>query len=226
MATRIGFLLFPGLMQLDFTGPYGVLAAGPDVALHTIWKDTRPLRSSDGLLLTPDTAFAACPPLDILCVPGGAGVLPLFSDTATHEFLRSREARCRYLCSVCTGSLVLGAAGLLRGYAATTHWQSHDMLSLFGAEPRRQRVVLDGNRISAAGVSAGIDMALTLAGLLWGDMAAQVIQLGMEYAPEPPYTAGSVKTAPREVVEAVTARTAERQALRREAAAEAARRMA
>lgn len=223
--TRIGFLLFPGVLQLDFTGPYGVLAAGPGVAPHTVWKDTQPVRSSDGLLLTPDTKFVDCPPMDVFCVPGGEGIQPLLADGEVHAFLRSQAATCRYVCSVCTGSLVLGAAGLLRGYKATTHWMSLDMLPLFGAEPQQRRVVLDKNRMSAAGVSAGIDMALTLAGLLWGDAVAQEIQLGMEYAPQPPYNAGSPETAPEGIVEAVTARTAERQASRRKAASAAAERL-
>lgn len=222
---RIGFLLFPNLLQLDFTGPYGILAAGPDVTIHTIWKDTQPIRSSDGLVLTPDTRFTDCPPTDIFCVPGGSGIQPLFADGEVHEFLRAQAKTCRYLCSVCTGALILGAAGLLQGYKATTHWQSLDLLPLFGARPQNRRVVLDRNRISAAGVSAGIDMALTLAGLLWGDATAQGIQLAMEYAPHPPYAAGSPATAPQEVMEAVKLGTAKRQASRRRAAAEAAKRL-
>lgn len=202
-----------------------MLAAGPDVAIHTIWKDTRPLLSSDGLLLAPTTSMADCPALDVLCVPGGAGILPLLADAEVHRFLRTRAEGCRYLCSVCTGALVLGAAGLLRGYKATTHWQSLDLLPLFGAEPQSRRVIVDGNRISAAGVSSGMDMALTVAGLLWGDAVAQGIQLGMEYAPEPPYGAGGPDTAPPDVVAAVKARTADRQAARRLAAVEAAKKL-
>ena len=202
-----------------------MLASGPNVSIHTIWKDARPVLSSDGLLLTPNTALADCPALDVLCVPGGAGVQALMANEEVHAFLRSRAEGCRFLCSVCTGSLVLGASGLLRGYKATTHWQSLEMLSLFGAEPVSRRVVMDGNRISAAGVSAGIDMGLMLAGMLWGHATAQGIQLALEYAPEPPYEAGSPATAPHEVVEEVIARTAARQAARRIVAAEAARRL-
>lgn len=222
--TRIGFLLFPGLMQLDFAGPYGVLAAGPDVEIHLISKDGRPVLSSEGLLLTPGTGFAGCPDLDVLCLPGGAGVIPLFDDLETHAFLRAKAENCRYLCSVCTGSLVLGAAGLLRGYRATTHWLSKDILPLFEAKPQPERVVRDGNRITAAGVCAGIDMALLLAGLLWGDDAARAIQLKLEYAPEPPYSAGSPESAPPETVQALRSDMAELQAARRQAALEAAAR--
>ncbi|MDR2744351.1 MAG: DJ-1/PfpI family protein [Desulfovibrio sp.] len=219
---QIGFLVFPSMLQLDFTGPYAVLAAGPEAAIHMVWKDTLPVTSSDGLSFTPTVSMADCRRLDVVCVPGGGGVRALLSDAETLEFLRRQAAGCRYLCSVCTGALVLGAAGLLRGYRATTHWQSLDLLPLFGAAPQRRRVVRDRNRISAAGVSAGIDMALALAGLLWGDATAQSIQLNMEYAPEPPYASGGPASAPEEVVAAVKARTASRQAARLEAAQSAA----
>ncbi len=218
----IGFLLFPGLLQMDFTGPYGVLAASPDARIHLIWKDTSPIVSSDELLLTPTTAMHDCPPLDVVCVPGGSGVLPLLRDAETLDFLRQQAAGCRYVTSVCTGALVLGAAGLLKGYKATTHWQSHGLLELLGATPVRQRVVRDRNRITAAGVSAGIDMGLTLAGLLWGDAVAQGIQLNMEYAPEPPYAAGDPDTAPPEVTAAQKAKGAARQEERKAAVLEAA----
>ncbi|MDR1777190.1 MAG: DJ-1/PfpI family protein [Desulfovibrio sp.] len=224
-SVRIGFLLFPDMLQLDFTGPYAVLAAGPDVEIRTIWKDTQPVRSSDGLSFFPNSLLTDCPALDVLCVPGGGGVQALLNDVEVLAFLAAQAKTCRYLCSICTGALILGAAGLLEGYKATTHWQSLDILPLFGAEPQSRRVVMDGNRISAAGVSAGIDMALTLAGLLWGRATAQGIQLGMEYAPEPPYAAGSPASAPPDVVEAALSRTETRQAARRKAATEAAERL-
>lgn len=214
-STSIGFLVFPGMMQLDFTGPYAVLAAGPSVETHLIWKNTDPIRSSDGLLFTPDADLERCPPVDVICVPGGGGVLPLLEDGAVLGFLRARAASCRYVTAVCTGALVLGAAGLLRGYSAVTHWQSMDFLAPFGASPGKGRAVVDRDRITAAGVSAGIDMALFLAGLLWGDETAQAIQLNMEYAPQPPYAAGSPQTAPEAVLAAVKARTCARQEERR-----------
>jgi len=221
----IGFLLFPDLLQMDFTGPYGVLAAAPDAAIHLIWKETPPVRSSDRLLLTPTVSMRECPPLDVLCVPGGNGILPLLRDARTLEFLRQQAEGCRYVTSVCTGALVLGAAGLLIGRKATTHWQSHSLLEAFGAVPVRRRVARDGKLVTAAGVSAGIDMALTLAGLLWGDAVAQGIQLRMEYAPEPPYAAGAPESAPPELVAAQQAGNAARQEERARAVLEAAARM-
>ncbi|MDR1709175.1 MAG: DJ-1/PfpI family protein [Candidatus Accumulibacter sp.] len=220
---NIGFLLFPDVLQMDLTGPYGVLAAGPGARVCLVWKDARPVRSSDGLVLTPGETFAGCPPLDVICVPGGGGILPLLSDGETLAFLRARAESARFVCSVCTGALVLGAAGLLKGRRATTHWQSHELLRPFGAIPERARVVRDGNLLTAAGVSAGIDMALTLAGLLWGDDIARRIQLNMEYAPEPPYAAGTPESAPPQVVQTLTAQNADRLARRREAVLAAAR---
>lgn len=222
---RIGFLLFPKLLSLDLTGPFGVLAAGPCTQVDLIWKDTAPVLSSDGLILTPTLAIADCPQLDVLCVPGGGGVLPLMEDMEILDFLRIQAKGLRYLCSVCTGSLVLGAAGLLLGRSATTHWQSFDMLAEFGAVAVRDRVVSDRRLFTSAGVSAGIDMALLLAGHLWGDDVAQEIQLNMEYRPEPPFGSGSPLTAPPAIVEGVRQRSTERQALRLQAVRRAAARL-
>ncbi|MCC8109094.1 MAG: DJ-1/PfpI family protein [Planctomycetes bacterium] len=223
--TRIGFLVFPDMLQLDFTGAYAVLAAGPDVTVHLLWKDVNPIRTSDKLLITPDTAITGCPQLDVVVVPGGGGVVSLMNDGTVLDFLRRQAAEARWVTSVCTGALVLGAAGLLHGYQATTHWLSHDLLPLFGAEPRRRRVVEDRNRLTGAGVSSSIDMALTLAGRLWGDTVAESIQLNMEYDPSPPYHAGSPESAPREVVAAMRDRSRGRQAERRDAAIAAAERL-
>lgn len=210
-STHIGFLIFPGMLQLDFTGAYGVLAAGPGAAVHTIWKDAGPVTSSDKLAFTPTATLAECPALDVLVIPGGGGVVPLMGDADILNFLRARAGTARYVCSVCTGALVLGAAGLLAGYAATTHWMSWNFLERFGAVPKRERVVVDRNRVTAAGVTSGIDMALCLAGMLWGDGIAQSIQLNMEYAPEPPYQAGDPETAPPEIVAAMLEKSAARQ---------------
>ena len=215
-ATHVGFLLFPGLLQMDCTGPYGVLAAGPDSRVDLIWKDLRPVVSSDRLVLTPTLTLAECPPLDVLCVPGGGGILPLLGDACVLDFLRAQAARARFVTSVCTGALVLGAAGLLRGYRATTHWQSRAMLAEFGAVPAAERVVADRNRLTAAGVSAGIDMALRLAAELWGQAVAEEIQLSMEYAPEPPFQAGNPDTAPPAVLASLQAKNAGRQQRRME----------
>lgn len=225
-SARIGFLFFPGMLQLDFTGAYGVLAAGPNAEIHLVWKNVTPVLSSDGLSFAPNTAMADCPPLDVLIVPGGSGVLPLLDDNAVLSFLRGQSRTAKYTASVCTGALVLGAAGLLAGFRATTHWLSWDMLTHFGAIPEKKRVVLDRNRLTAAGVSSGIDMALLLAGLLWGDAAAMEIQLNMEYAPEPPYAAGSPETAAPPVARRLRERNAARQAERLAAVIKAAKRLA
>lgn len=198
---HIGFLVFPAVQQLDLTGPYDVLAAMPDTTVHLIWKDLAPLRSSTGLLLTPDMRFDDCPPLDVLCIPGGTGVNPLMEDPETLAFVQRAAATSKYVTSVCTGALVLGAAGLLKGKRATTHWASHSLLSAFGATPVHARVVRDGHIFSGGGVTAGIDFALTMAAELIGDTAAQAIQLNLEYAPAPPFNAGSPDTAPAEVRE-------------------------
>jgi cyclohexyl-isocyanide hydratase len=200
MSIRIGFLLFPNIQQLDLTGPYDVLASLPDVSVHLIWKDLQPLKSSSGLVLQPDTLMGECPPLDILCVPGGAGVGALMEDPQTLTFLREQAAQVRYLTSVCTGALVLGAAGLLKGRRATTHWAYHDLLAPLGAIPVQERVVRDGNLLTGGGVTAGIDFGLVLAAELVGEQRAQVLQLGLEYAPAPPFNAGSPDTAPAAVL--------------------------
>jgi cyclohexyl-isocyanide hydratase len=200
MTLHIGFLLFPAIQQLDLTGPYDVLASLPDVKVHLIWKDLDPVRSSTGLLLTPDTTFASCPPLDVFCVPGGAGVEPLMEDEDTLAFVRRQGGQARYLTSVCTGALVLGSAGLLRGKNATTHWAYHDMLAPFGAIAVNERVVRDGNLLTGGGVTAGIDFALTLVSELQDAHTAQVLQLQLEYAPAPPFNAGSPETAPDKVL--------------------------
>lgn len=220
---NIGFLLFPGMLQLDFTGPYGVFAQMADTALHLLAKTAEPVGSSDGLAFRPTADFDGAPALDVVVVPGGAGIEALLSDATTLDFLRRRAETCRFTTSVCTGALVLGAAGLLRGRRATTHWQSLDLLSLLGAFPARERVVVDGPIATAAGVTSGIDMALTLVGLLRGDDEARTIQLGMEYSPRPPYDSGSPETAPERVRRALDLRNAKRQEARRAAVLRAAR---
>jgi cyclohexyl-isocyanide hydratase len=225
MSMDIGFLVFPDMLQLDLTGAYAVFAAVPETRLHLTWKNTRPLLSSDKLILTPTISMVECPPCAVFCVPGGGGIDNLLQDRETLDFLRKQASGCRYLCSVCTGALALGAAGLLDGYRATTHWQSMELLAPFGAKPLRRRVVLDRTRASSAGVSAGIDMALTLAGELWGEAAAQEIQLRLEYAPEPPYDGGSPDTAPPQVLEAVARGNGARREARRRAVLEAAARL-
>jgi cyclohexyl-isocyanide hydratase len=217
MSLRIGFLLFPRLTQLDFTGPFEVLSRLPGAEVRMVWKQAGPVRADSGLSILADTSFADCPQLDILCVPGGPGVAPLMEDAEVLEFLRTQAAGVRYLTSVCTGSLVLGAAGLLRGKRATTHWASHDFLAALGATPVAARVVRDGQVFTGGGVTAGIDFGLTIAAEIAGPAVAQAIQLQIEYAPAPPFNAGHPDTAPAEVLEAARSRGAamrtEREAL-------------
>jgi cyclohexyl-isocyanide hydratase len=216
MTIHIGFLLFPDIQQLDLTGPYDVLAPLPDVTVHLIWKDLAPLRSSSGLLLTPNILMSDCPPLDVLCVPGGAGVGPLMEDAQTLAFLRAQAANARYVTSVCTGALVLGAAGLLKGRRATTHWASHELLAPLGAIPVQERVVRDGNLITGGGVTAGIDFGLVMAAELVGEQAAQALQLMLEYAPAPPFNSGSPDTASADVLAVARSKIAASLKTRRE----------
>ncbi|WP_213941909.1 isonitrile hydratase [Pseudomonas sp. dw_612] len=208
MTLQIGFLLFPQVQQLDLTGPYDVLASLPDVKVHLIWKDLVPVTASTGLVLKPTTTFDDCPALDVICIPGGAGVGPLMEDEVTLAFIKTQAANARYVTSVCTGSLVLGAAGLLKGKRATTHWAYHDLLETLGAIPVKDRVVRDGNLFTGGGITAGIDFALTLAAELFGKDTAQVVQLQLEYAPAPPFQAGSPATAPQSIVEEAQRRAA------------------
>ena len=203
---RIGLLAFPAMTQLDLTGPLQVFASLPGAEVHVIWKTLDPIQTQGGLRLIPDTTMADCPKLDVICVPGGTGVLDLMDDPEVLGFLRAQAAEARYIGSICTGSLVLGAAGLLRGKKATTHWAWTDLLVPLGALPTPGRVVRDGNVFTGGGVTAGIDFALTMVAELAGRDAAESIQLGIEYAPAPPFNAGSPDTARPELVAAVRAR--------------------
>ena len=200
--TQIGFLLFPRLTQLDLTGPFEAFARLPNSAVYLIWKTLDPITSDGGLTLVPTVTFGSCPALDVLCVPGGPGVNDLLEDDEVLEFLRQEGSRARYVTSVCSGALVLGAAGLLDGYRAATHWASMEFLSQFGATPVKARVCVDRNRITGGGVTAGIDFGLHLAAELAGRSTAERIQLSMEYNPEPPFRSGHPDMAPPEVVEA------------------------
>jgi cyclohexyl-isocyanide hydratase len=217
MTTHIGLLLFPRIQQLDLTAPYEVFALLPDTTVHLVAASMEAVTSVTGLVLRPTMTYAACPPLDVVCVPGGVGVNSLMQDEPTLAFLRRQAATARYVTSVCTGALVLGAAGLLTGRRATTHWNYHDLLSSFGATPVQGRVVRDGNLLTGGGVTAGIDFALTLAAELAGQAEAEAIQLSLEYAPAPPFDAGTPDTAPATVLERVRSQSAalraERQAI-------------
>jgi cyclohexyl-isocyanide hydratase len=219
---RSGMLVFPNLTQLDLTGPYEVLARIPGAETLLLWKTLDPVRSEHGLTILPMATLDSCPPLELLLVPGGAGINPLIEDAEVLAFVRRAAAAARYVVAVCTGSLVLGAAGLLRGKRATTHWMSRDLLRAFGAEPVAERVVVDGNLFTGGGVTAGVDLALTVAAEIAGRAAAEAIQLGIEYDPTPPFASGSPERADPAVLNAVLARSEPRQRDRAERVARAA----
>jgi len=208
MTIHVGFLLFPKLTQLDATGPAQVLSRVPGVTIHLVWKAAGPVETDAGFSVMATDSFESCPELDVLCVPGGAGHLDCLRDEAVLRFLRRRAERAKYVTSVCTGSLLLGAAGLLDGYEAACHWAFRDFLSSYGALPRSGRVVRDRNRITGGGVTAGIDFALTLAAELAGEEVARLIQLGLEYNPAPPFDSGSPEAAGDARVAAFRARIA------------------
>lgn len=213
----IGILLFPEVTQLDATGPAQVLARVPGATVHLIWKNLDPVATDAGFSIVPTTTFEAAPKLDVLLVPGGAGQIPLMTDAETLGFLRVRAKEARFITSVCTGSLLLAAAGLLKGYKATSHWAWRDMLSALGAYPVNARVVRDRNRITGGGVTAGIDFGLTLAAELAGEEAAKMIQLTLEYAPDPPFDCGTPERAGKRRVAAFRKRAEKTTALREEA---------
>lgn len=197
---RVGMLVFPGITQLDLTGPQEVLTKVPGVEAGLYWKNLAPVASASGLRLIPTRTFEDESPIDLLCVPGGPGQVELMGDDEVLGFLRRAAGTARYVTSVCTGSLLLGAAGLLEGYRATTYWMAMDDLSALGAIAVSERVVRDRNRITGAGVTAGIDFALTVIAELWGESTARAVQLALEYDPQPPFAAGSPRTAlPQEV---------------------------
>jgi len=207
--TTVGMVLFPRLTQLDATGPYEVLARLPDTRVLLVAARSGPVASDSGLVLVPDGTFAESPDFDILCVPGGNGVNDMLEDDEFLDFLRRQGERARYVTAVCTGALLLGAAGLLRGYRATTHWLSLDLLRLQGAEPVAERVVVDRNRITGGGVTAGIDFGLELAAELCGVREAEKAQLYLQYAPAPPFSAGHPGQAPGDIVNELRARSQE-----------------
>ena len=193
---QIGSLLFEGLDQIDLTGPFEVLARLPNSTYRIYGKTAQSVRDHRGLALTPDATLADAPQLDVLHVPGGFGQEGVMDDEDVLGWVRRQSAGARCVFSVCTGALICGAAGLLKGRRATTHWAAFHLLPFFGAIPVNERVVVDGNLICAAGVTAGIDGALRVAAGLRGDEVAQSIQLYMQYAPEPPFNTGTPETAP------------------------------
>ncbi|WP_207762422.1 DJ-1/PfpI family protein [Niveispirillum lacus] len=222
---NIVMLLYPRLTQLDLTGPFEVFTRLPDVKIILAAKSLDPVTDSGGLRLLPTHTLAEAPQADILFVPGGPGQLHLMDDAVTLDFLRAQAVAARYVTSVCTGSLVLAAAGLLTGYRATCHWMSLDQLALFGCTPSSERVVVDGNRVTGGGVTSGIDFALQLAALLFDQDRAERTQLSMEYNPAPPFSSGHPNSADPAMVEAMRARASGLQQKRWEAARTAAARL-
>jgi cyclohexyl-isocyanide hydratase len=204
----IGMLVFPELTQLDMTGPYEVLARLPNTTVHLVAHTLDAVRTDRGMMILPSMTYAQCPQLDVVMVPGGPGQQNLMEDEVVLNFLRDQARGAKYVTSVCTGSLVLGAAGLLKGKRATCHWAAIDHLKSLGAIPVSERVVVDGNLVTGAGVASGLDFGLTLAAVLESEEVAREIQLQIEYDPAPPFTSGSPRTAAPETVARLRSRLA------------------
>lgn len=201
---EIGFLIYPGVIQLDVMGAYQVLNFPPNTKVHLIWKTLSPVISNEGFIFTPTTTFTDCPSLDVICVPGGGmGQIDVMKDTEILDFVKQQSATAQYVTSVCTGSMILAAAGLMQGYKSACHWAFRDQLAMLGVDVVTRRVVVDRNRVTGAGVTSGIDFGFTLLALLCGESVAKAAQLMMEYVPEPPFNAGSPETAGDEIVQAL-----------------------
>ncbi len=196
----IGLIMYPGMTALDIVGPQTVFSSLPDVEIHRIWKALEPIQTDDGMMIVPDTTFADCPPLDVICVGGGLGQMAVVDDPEVLEFLRQQGSSAKFVTSVCGGSEFLAKAGLLQGYRAATHWAMREQLARLGVEVGCERVVIDRNRITGGGVTAGIDFGLTIALKLRGEEAAKIAQLLMEYDPAPPFDVGSPEKAGSELV--------------------------
>jgi cyclohexyl-isocyanide hydratase len=206
-AFNVGFVIFPELTQLDFTGPLQILARMPDAAVHIVAKSLASVPSDCGLGLVPTHTFETCPQLDLICVPGGTtGVIGAIGDTGTIDFVRRQAAGAQYVTSVCTGAFILGVAGLLQGRRATTHWAFTGLLPLVGATHEKARVVKDGNLITAGGVTSGIDFGLSVVAEIAGEEAARTIQLAVEYDPGPPFGFIPPEQAPAAIRSVLSAR--------------------
>lgn len=220
---HVAFLLFPNVTQLDLTGPAQVLSRLGNVRIDLVAKAREPVATDAGFALLPTATFAEVPRADILCVPGGFGIADAIDDAATMDWVRAVGAEATWVTSVCTGSLVLAAAGLLTGYRAACHWASREQLAWFGAEPVAERVVFDRNRVSGGGVTAGIDFGLALVAAIRGEDHAKLVQLSLEYDPQPPFDSGSPERASTETrarYEAMAARMAPGRAERMRAVAD------
>lgn len=196
----IGLVMYPGMTALDIVGPQQVLSSLPHVQIHRIWKTLDPIKTDDGMKIVPDTTFENCPPLDVLCVGGGLGQMAVVDDPEILEFFRRQGSTAKFITSVCGGSEFLAKAGLLQGYRAATHWMARKQLAGLGVEVGTERVVIDRNRMTGGGVTAGIDFGLVLAEALCGEEAAKIAQLLMEYDPAPPFDVGSPEKAGAELV--------------------------
>lgn len=192
------------MTQLDVTGPFEVFARLPGARIHLLWKRIEPITSDVGLTLMPTTTFADCPKLDVLCVGGGPGQMALMDDHEVMSFIARSGASARYVTSVCAGCFILAGAGLLTGYRSACHWLSRDQLSVLGAIPVADRIVVDGNRISGGGVTAGIDFAFRVAAELCGEDIAKSLQLMLEYDPQPPFDINE-RTAPADLLAQIRA---------------------
>lgn len=208
MAMRLAFLLFPGVTQLDLTGPVQFLSRLPGASLDLVWDNLDPVPTDAGFSIMPTATFAQVPRADLLCVPGGIGVADVINYAPALDWVRRVGGEAEWVTSVCTGALILGAAGLLKGYKATTHWAWHDLLAVFGAEPVQARYVIDRNRATGGGVTAGIDFALALMARIAGDDHARAVQLALEYDPAPPFDCGTPAKAGPALVEVYRQRAA------------------
>lgn len=222
---QVNFLLFPALTQLDLTGPYEVLARAPGFEIDLVSPSMEPVRSDRGLTMLPTATFDNAKPCDLLVVPGGPGTDDALVDQRWVDFTARQAAQARYIFGICTGSLLLGAAGLLRGRRAACHWQAREFLSEFGAIPDESRMCVDGNIFTSGGVTSGIDMAIKVVAMMLGDDTAQQIQLQIEYDPEPPFAGGTPRTSPDYIVQRCLDATRKRHAIRAQAVAQAAQRL-
>jgi cyclohexyl-isocyanide hydratase len=196
----IGLVFYPGMTSLDIIGPQQVFSGLPGAQIPWIWKTLDPVKTDDGMMVLPDTTFDNCPRLDVICIGGGIGQASVEDDPELLAFLRNQGSTAKFVTSVCGGSQFLAKAGLLEGYRAATHWAARPQLAALGVEVGTERVVIDRNRITGGGVTAGIDFGLTIASILYGEEIAKITQLLIEYNPAPPFDTGSPEKAGAELV--------------------------